>query len=273
MSDRRPTDTAIQRVIKAFGNAPISGTADAFGNTKGITLHVIVSDPFSPSSSYKVWTGSTPSFSGTKVSLFGTVSERTNSPVNVMPGMTPTGWTNTGKTLKHYVYHYGQWINYWGGSCVDGSDSDTLVDGLSSGIAELLGNDFVVSLGCGFGGGVVSGGSSATRLGSLGTDDEQAGTFMHEVGHNLNLGHGGVSTAQLGVRTSTDYTMNCKLNYLSVMNYARQIPNAAFPASTWEANFNYNTGAKQTALDYARSTLPNIDEKLSGRRYGYDQQG
>ena len=58
MSDRRPTDTAIQRVIKAFGNAPISGTADAFGNTKGITLHVIVSDPISPSPSYKVWTGS-----------------------------------------------------------------------------------------------------------------------------------------------------------------------------------------------------------------------
>ena len=173
-----------------------------------------------------------------------------------MPGMTPTGWTNTGKTLKHYVYHYGQWINYWGGSCVDGTDTDTLVDGLSSGIAELLGNDFVVSLGCGFGGGVVSGGNSATRLGSLGTDDEQAGTFMHELGHNLNLGHGGVSTAQLGVRTSADYTMNCKLNYLSVMNYARQLPNAAFPASTWEANFNYNTGAKQTALDYAREHTP-----------------
>ena len=46
---------------------------------------------------------------------------------------------------------------------------------------------------------------------------------MHELGHNLGLHHGGPATAKIG-RTTADYKMNCKPNYLSVMNYARQMP-------------------------------------------------
>lgn len=59
--------------------------------------------------------------------------------------MTTAAWSSTGDTLKHYVYHYWQWITYYGGAWTDGTDSDTLVDGLSSGLAELLGNDFSAS--------------------------------------------------------------------------------------------------------------------------------
>ena len=84
-----------------------------------------------------------------------------------------------------------------------------------------MGNDFIVSLGCGFGGSDPSGGS-------IGTVDEQSGTFMHELGHNLNLGHGGLATLAIG---SANYNMNCKPNYLSVMNYARQMPNAVLDAA------------------------------------------
>jgi uncharacterized repeat protein (TIGR01451 family) len=40
----------------------------------------------------------------------------------------------------------------------------------------------------------------------------ETGTFMHELGHNLGLRHGGRDFA------------NCKPNYLSVMNYTRQTP-------------------------------------------------
>jgi hypothetical protein len=43
-----------------------------------------------------------------------------------------------------------------------------------------------------------------------GNADEQEGTLMHEFGHNLGLGHGGIDD------------INCKPNYVSVMNYVRQ---------------------------------------------------
>ena len=79
-----------------------------------------------------------------------------------------------------------------------------------------MGNDFAVSLGCGFTGGVV--------------DDQQAGTFMHELGHNLNLGHG----APVGVAGST---IVCKPNHFSVMDYGRQMPNSVYTASFWNRSY------------------------------------
>src|SRR6185503_527331 len=59
----------------------------------------------------------------------------------------------------------------------------------SSGCGELPGNDFIVTLGGGW----------------AGTAQEQAGTLMHEFGHNLNLQHGGGDS------------VNRKPNYLSIM--------------------------------------------------------
>jgi NHL repeat/6-bladed beta-propeller len=266
MSGRQPSANAIKNVIRAFGNAPFANSQpDSFNRGTinglahgGITLHVVVSDQFARVAPFNVWTDTTPGlndFRGVKEANFGTAAERGGT--SGMPGMTASAWSSTGDVLKHYVYHYGQWVTYYGGACTDGTDADTLVDGLSSGLAELLGNDFIVSLGCGFGGGVDTSGNSATRLGSLGTDDEQAGTLMHELGHNLNLAHGGPATLAI---TSVNYNMNCKPNYLSVMNYARQLPNAVLDQASWEAGFNYVGPGAQTSLDYARSTLPNLPE-------------
>lgn len=62
----------------------------------------------------------------------------------------------------------------------------------SSGVAEINGDDLVVSLNC------------------YGTDEINANTIMHELGHNLNLRHGG------------DENVNYKPNYNSVMNYRFQ---------------------------------------------------
>lgn len=67
----------------------------------------------------------------------------------------------------------------------------------SSGISRTEGSDLIISLGS-FSGGV-------------GTVDQQTGTFMHELGHNLGLGHGGGDN------------VNNKPNYLSVMNYSFQM--------------------------------------------------
>ena len=71
-----------------------------------------------------------------------------------------------------------------------------------SGIAEQHGNDFIVSLG--------------QFTNGVGSVNQQSGTFMHELGHTINLNHGGPD-----VHGDAD---NCKPNYLSVMNYAYQLP-------------------------------------------------
>ena len=69
----------------------------------------------------------------------------------------------------------------------------------------------------------------------------------YELGHNLNLAHGGPAALAIG---SSNYNMNCKPNYLSVMSYSRQMPNAVLDAASWEAGFNYAGTGILTALDY-----------------------
>ena len=76
----------------------------------------------------------------------------------------------------------------------------------SSGFAEVKGNDFVVALG-----------SYSRGVGSV---DEQQGTLMHELGHNLNLRHGGPN--EIAGSSVTGAAINCKPNQLSVMNYLYQ---------------------------------------------------
>ena len=74
----------------------------------------------------------------------------------------------------------------------------------SSGLAELPGNDLIVSMG---GWNLTT--SPTTNLNRL--INMQASTLMHELGHNLNLRHGG--------NENTNY----KPNYWSVMNYLYQL--------------------------------------------------
>ena len=64
-----------------------------------------------------------------------------------------------------------------------------------------------------------------------GSTREQSGTFMHELGHVLGLGHGG------------DSGINLKPNYLSVMSYAFQL---GIPTSS---------GSR---IDYSRSALAKV---------------
>ncbi|WP_156896310.1 hypothetical protein [Aestuariibacter salexigens] len=110
---------------------------------------------------------------------------------------------------KSPVYHYMVWANAFD----NGSWS-----GISFGIPA---SDFIVSLG-------------RWENGNGGTDEHKIGTFIHEIGHNLGLKHGG-----------NDHT-NYKPNYVSVMNYSFQVVGIDSP-----------TGK---VFDYQRFDLPMIDE-------------
>lgn len=149
-----------------------------------------------------------------KQNFFGTSTERAGNtsscPLNgVPPGYSPSNANAFNcLTAKRQVFHYGMFVNY----LISGSDA--------SGWAEVFGNDFVISLG-GFTNGV----------GSL---DEQEGTLMHELGHNLGLNHGGVNDLN-----------NCKPNYLSVMNYVYMFK---------------ETADSCRPLDYSNTTLSSLNE-------------
>jgi uncharacterized repeat protein (TIGR01451 family) len=83
---------------------------------------------------------------------------------------------------------------------------------------------------------------------SLGTRSEQAGAFMHELGHTLGLGHGGAD----GV--------NGKPNYLSVMNYAFQ--SCKVPA---------RAGKLPGGCDYSRDDLADLVEPKDADNAGLDE--
>jgi hypothetical protein len=95
--------------------------------------------------------------------------------------------------------------------------------------AFILGaTDFVVTLGLWTG---------------FGTQDEREGAFIHELGHNLGLRHGG-----------NDH-LNHKANYLSVMNY--------FWSTTgvWRDN-------SQRHFDYSRFVVNTLDESALNEQSG-----
>ncbi len=135
------------------------------------------------------------------------------------------------------AYHYGVFAHYV--TCDSALDCQTCPAtaksvaapnyGLS-GLAELPGNDFIVSMG------------ALVDLGvTIIPDLVNAGTFMHELGHNINLHHGG-----------TDNLVQ-KPNYVSVLNYTYQFgigQTAApgpFPTSTSDPSVSYY-------IDYSRYT-------------------
>jgi hypothetical protein len=83
-------------------------------------------------------------------------------------------------------------------------------DPFASGMSELPGFNFVVSFGADLDQGFIN---------DL-NDYRVGGTFMHELGHNFGLEHGGV-IMQFGVLSAEVYLTN-KPNYISVMNYSYQ---------------------------------------------------
>ena len=106
------------------------------------------------------------------------------------------------KVQKSQVFHYSLFANQ-----IEGEPSAT-------GAGETWGDSILISLGS--------------------PSPPQAyveGTFMHELGHNLNLWHGG------------NVGTNCKPNYISVMNYLFQLPDMS-----------------SRPLDYSQSKITDLNE-------------
>jgi len=137
-------------------------------------------------------------FNPLKNNFFGTESERMDS-VKI--------------EAKKLFYRYGIFAHTINGEGISGQ-------------GEYPGNDFVVSLGD----------PKNQNQHRIGTERDESSVLMHELGHTLNLNHGG------------NDALNCKPNYLSVMNYP----------ILWELLTPGNP------LDYSRETNPNtlLETKL-----------
>ena len=198
----KPNPRAIKMVVDAFARAPL-GNPDG---TQGIDLHVDLG-PDSPLD----FNGST---------TWGALSRAGEVPYEEATGTFAGGYQwNAVDAIKaqrftaakrNRAFHYALFANTYGGS---GSS------GLSRG---LPGNDFLVTMG--------------TWNTPGGTMLQQAGTFMHEFGHNLGLHHGGADD------------INYKPNYLSIMSYAFQFTGLL------------SADGLQRTFDYSRRKLLTLDE-------------
>lgn len=158
MEGYEPLDAALRRVIEAFAAAPVENP----DGTTGITLHVI-KDQMNLTlvgrevgSVFNAWVDpveggddgdKTNDYFGIKSVNYGTNDDERSDPAL--------------KNARANAIRYSLWVG-------------SIADSTTSGLAEDLGNDMIVSLG-----------SFAM------TETEQAATFMHEIGHLLNLKHGG----------------------------------------------------------------------------------
>jgi hypothetical protein len=111
---------------------------------------------------------------------------------------------------RNLIFHYALFANSLN---ADGSAG-------SSGVAELHGNDLIVSLG---GYGFTASGTSSRNM----LINYQASTLMHELGHNLGLRHGG------------NEDMNYKPNHYSIMNYMYQFAGLSTTPDTIHAAERY----------------------------------
>src|SRR3954453_6648568 len=198
--------SAIEDVRRAFRNAAVSNP----NTSTGITLFVQLDENIT----HQDTTTLNDLINNIKPKWFGTAAERAD-PNNI-----------TLLASKRMAFHYAIFAH----------DQPGNFSG-SSGVAERPGMDFLVTLGApGYA-------IDPVTNHAVGTRSQQAATFMHELGHNLDLGHGGGDDT------------NCKPNYFSVMNYLFQFPSLV----------------SSRPLDYSRSALATLNKANLNESSGISQ--
>jgi hypothetical protein len=185
--------TGMEDVRTAFANSPVTNP----DGLTGVNLHYNVGED---SGAHYYLNLSPTTFYDIKTNFFGTSAERQYSQNAIME--------SSYLTAKWQIFHYAVFGERQSGMNIN-----------ATGIADINGNDILITL------------AAFTNPPASVSDEE--GTFMHELGHNLGLNHGG----------PTDGT-NCKPNYLSVMNYF----------------FSTIRIVSDRPLDYSRSILTSLNE-------------
>ncbi len=212
MDGLRPSNGAMRAIQAAFNNAPV----DNPDSTTGIHLHI----DNGPSSEMNPATGQT----------WGSLSEAADFPYQSMfgPADPQTGafpWTTAFDPVKQAtftntgrepIFHLAFAISQF-----DGSAGQYGHTGLSRSTDSVMASsDYMVSMGL----------LCQRNHTNVCPQGRVAGTFMHELGHNLGLHHGGQDN------------INYKPNYPSVMNYL----------------FQYSLVPGPRGLDYSRIGTPDM---------------
>lgn len=242
-----PVNAAVQTVVQSFADAPVNN----IDGTQGIQLHVDIGDVNGAALNADV---SVPRVAAPANSVTGTygnysgggtqINEAGNTVIDDFDSSNANVGTNffTLKSMnanRDFIFRYGIFGHQ--------TNSRAAVNDCTSGQAKgIPGVNFFVTLG-GLRGttGNPCWGVDANNF-SIGTQNQQAGTLMHEFGHTLGLGHGGVDG------------LNNKPNYLSVMNYGI----STGPATANGVQFCGVpvVGGLPGGCDYSRNVLPTLNE-------------
>jgi hypothetical protein len=212
----RPKQDALNEAVAAFAAGAVPATAgcpySSADKSGGVQLLTVVDDALSETDKLDWASGP------------GGVTGKSIRKDNFDPALRP-------------YFHYSLWVHNQPDAPASPGGPPVVND--SSGLCcSDSGKDVLVSLG--------------QWDASVGTVRDQSGSFMHELGHALGLGHGGGDK------------INCKPNYHSIMSYVYQttgIPDASLPPPTVDLNDDGTIdGRDRLRLDYSRVALKDLDE-------------
>ena len=242
-----PTQLMLDNVVRAFKLAPKDLVQNPDGKD-GITLHAFLDDkaiavlPFANELKHN-------DLGYVKLVNFGTADERAQP-----------DWSTTGRAAKEMVYRYALFAD----SFKTGAESSSGFSELAvipSGVA-LGGRSFAVTLGSWVRTASPGNGQAVNTMG--GTDQQQAATFMHELGHSLGLQHSGnqrLTGPDGKFGTDDDSSVDDKPNYHSVMNYLWQMPDKWMEDLPGEdSNESGVIGDSLWNLDYSTRNFGDLDE-------------
>jgi hypothetical protein len=126
-----------------------------------------------------------------------------------------------------------------------------------SGVADRPGGDVFVTLGLWLSDDPVPCDPTSTCANETGSVLVQAGTLMHELGHNLGLSHAGLYRAP-----------NCEPNYPSVMNYLYQTRGLTDVNGNSQIDYSYGTLPQLNESVLSESAFQNTPLKYKVRYYG-----